>query len=105
MGFIHKSSGSLNSAPPRPSQSPVDRLDASFLQSLVGPGEALAVVELAEAERGGVGILQHHVLITIDQLLLLVGKVSPQEEDHHGALGTDDANHLIRESLPPIALV
>ena len=63
------------------------------------------MVELAEAERGGVGVLQHHMLVNVDQLLFLVGKVPPQEEDHVGALRADGANRFIRECLPPIALV
>ena len=63
------------------------------------------MVELAEAERGGVSVLQHHMLVNVDQLLFLVGKVPPQEEDHVGALCADGANRFIRECLPPIALV
>lgn len=87
-------------------QAPVDLTQAQFGKDLVGPGKMPAAEESPVDGQGRrMGCLQDEMAIVVDQALLGLGIVAPQQEDEVLPFFRQVPDHRIGELFPPLILV
>jgi hypothetical protein len=81
-------------------QIPIHRCLSDRLEKLISLGERLRAIETSDRERRRMCRFDHTVLLLVDEALLLLGEVAPQQKCASTVLLRDELDNSIGEYIP-----
>lgn len=81
-------------------QIPIHRCLSNRLEKLIGLRERLRAIEASNRERRRMRRFDHRVLLLVDEALLLLGEVAPQQKRASTVLLRDELDNSIGEYIP-----
>lgn len=81
-------------------QIPIHRCLSDRLEKLISLGERLRAIETSDRERRRMCRFDHTVLLLVDEALLLLSEVAPQQKRASTVLLRDELDNSIGEYIP-----